>query len=214
MFLLFKFTGWIMKYIAVMKLYILSSLFLITSCTHSKNVQADKKQNSNNQSVFWQELKKICGKAFAGTVIAAPPNDTVFKNKLLLMHVRACEENRIRIPFMVGDDRSRTWVFTRSRDWLLLKHDHRHQDGTADSITMYGGRTSNAGSTIVQFFPADQETVNMLAHAAGNVWWVELEPGKYFTYNLRRMGTDRLFSIRFDLTIPVTSPPAPWGWKE
>jgi len=39
-------------------------------------------------------------------------------------------------------------------------------------------------------------------------------PGKYFTYNLRRMGTDRLFSIRFDIAMPVAAPEAPWGWKD
>jgi hypothetical protein len=54
----------------------------------------------------------------------------------------------------------------------------------------------------------------MLPAAASNVWWVELVPGKYFTYNLRRMGTDRLFSIRFDLSSAIDMPEAPWGWKD
>ncbi len=115
---------------------------------------------------------------------------------------------------MVGDNRSRTWIFTKLSGKLLLKHDHRHEDGKEDSITQYGGGTSNSGSATVQYFPADQQTVNILPAAAGNMWWVELMPGKYFTYNLRRMGTDRLFSIRFDLSKPVAAPEAPWGWKD
>jgi hypothetical protein len=53
-----------------------------------------------------------------------------------------------------------------------------------------------------------------LPAAATNVWWVELVAGKFFTYNLRRIGTDRLFTIRFDLTKPVAIPYAPWGWKD
>ena len=66
----------------------------------------------------------------------------------------------------------------------------------------------------IQFFPADEQTVQMLPAAAGNVWWVELVPGEYFTYNLRRLGTDRLFSIRFDLTKTVDTPATPWGWQD
>lgn len=197
-----------------MKIILLISLAVIVSCSSSRNLQSYKKNELSTQSVFWHELQQLCGKAFPGTVLVAPANDTVFKNKNLLMHVRACDNNRVRIPFMVGDDRSRTWVFTKSSDKILLKHDHRHKDGSPDSITMYGGWTSNNGSATVQFFPADQETVNMLAHAAGNVWWVELDAGKYFAYNLRRMGTDRLFTIRFDLTTPIAIPQEPWGWKD
>jgi hypothetical protein len=32
-------------------------------------------------------------------VQAAPADDTTFKDKELVMHVRACENDRIRIPF-------------------------------------------------------------------------------------------------------------------
>ena len=48
------------------------------------------------------------------------------------MHVRSCEENRIRIPFFVGDDKSRTWVLTFDSDQIQLKHNHRHEDGSVD----------------------------------------------------------------------------------
>ena len=189
-------------------------LAVLLSC-HSQN-QAGKTPAMihTNQEAFWQSLKQYCGNSYEGTVIAAPATDTVFKNKTLLMHVRACEENRVRIPFVVGDDFSRTWVFTKSGRGILLKHDHRHRDGLPESITMYGGQTTNSGTTSIQFFPADLETTNLLPAAAGNVWWIELVPGKYFIYNLRRLGTDRLFSIRFDLTKQVKSPGAPWGWKD
>ena len=56
----------------------------------------------DTSAVFWTELQKLCGKSFAGTVAAAPAEDTTFKDKELVMHVRACEKNRIRIPFFVG----------------------------------------------------------------------------------------------------------------
>jgi hypothetical protein len=63
-------------------------------------------------------------------------------------------------------------------------------------------------------FPADQETFNVIPAAAPNVWWIELIPGEHFSYNLRRMGSERYFSIKFDLKKPVNAPPAPWGWKD
>ena len=115
------------------------------------------------------------------------------------MHVRSWEKERIRIPFFVGEDRSRTWVLTQRSDRIMLKHDHRHKDGTPDAVTMYGGLTTSVGMPARQMFPADQETVNTIPAAATNVWWIDLVPGEHFTYNLRRMGSERYFSIKFDL---------------
>lgn len=164
--------------------------------------------------IFWRELQKLCGKAYAGTVAAAPADDTTFKDKALVMDVRACEKDRVRIPFMVGADRSRTWVVVYKNGKILLKHDHRHEDGKPDTVTQYGGWTTNTGLANRQVFPADEETVKIIPAAGPNVWWIELVPGEYFSYNLRRMGSERYFSIKFDLKKPVTAPEAPWGWKK
>lgn len=165
-------------------------------------------------AAFWGELQKLCGKAFTGTVVAAPADDMTFKDKELVMHVRECSADRIRIPFNVGDNRSRTWVFVRKGERLELRHDHRHEDGKPDAVTMYGGWTTNAGLANRQVFPADDQTFKVIPAAAPNVWWIELVPGDYFSYNLRRMGSERFFSIRFDLKKPLPAPAAPWGWKD
>ncbi len=163
---------------------------------------------------FWAELKKLCGKAFAGTIAADTSNNPDFAGKALVMHVRSCEKDRIRIPFFVGDDRSRTWVLTKKGDRILLKHDHRHSDGKPDAVTMYGGWTTNTGMAKTQFFPADQETAKLIPAAASNIWWIDVVPGNHYGYSLRRLGTDRLFSVKFDLTKEVPAPQAPWGWKD
>ena len=177
--------------------------------------EAELKNFQTSQSaIFWTELEKLCGKAFEGTVANAPADDTTFKDKKLVMHVRSCEKDRIRIPFFVGEDRSRTWVLTRRADRILLKHDHRHEDGTPDKTTMYGGWTTSGGTANRQMFPADQETADLIPAAATNVWWIDLTPNEFFSYNLRRMGTDRFFSIKFDLKKEIPAPPAPWGWKD
>lgn len=161
--------------------------------------------------VFWNQLTTLCGKAYSAEVIAAPENDS-FRGQELIMHVRSCNSETIRIPFFVGEDRSRTWVFSKSGDQISLKHDHRHEDGSEDEVTQYGGVSPNMGLNDVQFFPADKHTAELIPAAATNVWWIELKENEYFTYNLRRLGTDRYFSIKFDLTTTVETPEAPWGW--
>ena len=170
---------------------------------------------------FWNELRKLCGKAYAGSIAADTSPSPDFTGKAMVMHVRSCEPNRIRIPLMVGDNRSRTWILTRKGDRIELKHDHRHEDGTPDKVTMYGGTSTNAGEATRQFFPADEETTRVVAapqgrapSAAANIWWVDLVPGEHYSYNLRRLGGERLFTVKFDLTKEVSAPPAPWGWKD
>ena len=161
---------------------------------------------------FWQELQKLCGGAFEGKVIDAPAGDSTFAGKRLVMHVRECEADTIRIPFHVGDDRSRTWVITRMPYGLRLKHDHRHEDGTPDKVTQYGGEGRiRPGTATRQEFPADAETIALLPEAKTIVWTLEITPGRSFVYALRREGTDRRFRIEFDTTRRVSTPPGPWG---
>ena len=161
---------------------------------------------------FWQTLQKHCGLSFEGQVTAGAGNDD-FTGKKLVMHVRSCEDARIRIPFFVGDDKSRTWVLTFEDDRIQLKHDHRHPDGSEDKVTQYGGKTNNSGLANIQLFPADQQTSDLISYASNNVWWITVD-GSMFTYNLRRIGSERLFTVCFDLSKPVENPAAPWGWKD
>ena len=161
---------------------------------------------------FWRNLQQLCGKAFEGVVVEAPAGDTTFAGKRLVMHVRSCTPGEIRIPLHVGEDRSRTWVLTRpSASGLRLKHDHRHEDGSEDKVTQYGGDARNTASRTRIEFPADAHTAALIPEAKTNVWSVELHPGKTFVYALRREGTDRRFRLEFDLTTSVAAPPPPWG---
>jgi hypothetical protein len=164
---------------------------------------------------FFTSLSALCGKAFEGR-IASPPAaaDSSFAGKRLVMHVRECSADAIRMPFHVGDDRSRTWVITRNAAGYRLKHDHRHADGSEDTVTQYGGDTAAAGTAVRQEFPADDFTKALLVregNLAGvdNVWAVEVHPQRMFAYELRRPG--RFFRVEFDLTRPVAPPPPPWG---
>jgi hypothetical protein len=167
---------------------------------------------------LFANLRALCGQAFAGRVevdVPPTPGNDAFAGKALVMHVRQCGDDELRIPFHVGDDRSRTWVLSRTASGLRLKHDHRHADGSADAVTMYGGDTVAAGSAVRQEFPVDAESVAMfrregLDASVANTWAMEIEPGKRFVYELSRPG-GRLFQVEFDLSRPVQAPPPPWG---
>jgi hypothetical protein len=169
-----------------------------------------KSQEKSAAAIFWEQLQKHCGMAYEG-FINAEANNGDFKDKQMIMHLRSCEKGKIRIPFMVGDNRSRTWVLTLENDQILLKHDHRHEDGSEETVSWYGGKTTNQGSTSMQVFPADEETQKRIPAAFGNVWWITID-AQFFTYNLRRIGSDRLVSVKFNLSKPVSTPLAPWGW--
>lgn len=141
----------------------------------------------------------------------------------MIMHVTLCTDDEIHIPFHVGENRSRTWIFTRlPGGGLRLKHDHRHEDGSEDEITMYGGDTSGHGTQTEQSFPADAHSIAMFAAAAVdapglvgaeyNVWTVEMHRGQTFAYQLTRTNApDVRFRVVFDLTQTVPAPPTAWG---
>jgi hypothetical protein len=168
----------------------LLALFLLTACRTAA------------PTTLFDALLPLCGKAFEGRLVeGTEPSDKAIGEQRLVMHVRSCSESEIRIPFHVGENRSRTWVLTRTR----LKHDHRHEDGSEDRITQYGGDTRAGDDDLSLDFYADAHTAALIPTAATNVWTMAIDPGRTFTYALRR--ENRRFRVEFDLTKPVAAPP-------
>lgn len=170
------------------------------------------------QARFMARIAALCGQAFPGRLVSSDPADREIAAKPLVMHVAKCSPSEIRIPFHVGDNRSRTWVISRTATGLRLKHDHRHEDGSGDAVTMYGGDTAGPGTATRQEFPVDAESIalfraNRLPASVTNVWAIEAG-GTMFAYELRRPAPNsRYFRAEFDLTRPVPPPPLPWGWS-
>ncbi|ALN82351.1 hypothetical protein [Lysobacter antibioticus] len=167
------------------------------------------------RSDLLDRLRPLCGKAFAGRVVVDTPKsaDDPFAGKPLVMHVRECSANEIRVPFHVGDDRSRTWVLRDDGTRFNLKHDHRHADGSADAMTLYGGDWRESPRAGRYEFPADDESKALFgklgrAVSIPNVWAIEIDERR-FVYELARPG--RLFRVEFDLTQAVPAPAPPWG---
>ena len=168
-------------------------------------------QDKTSSEKFWNQLQAHCEKAFEGEILEGAVAGDGFTGEKLVMHVRSCGPNEIRIPFFVGENRSRTWVLRMNPDkTITLKHDHRHPDGSEEELTQYGGTSTNQGLDNLQMFPADAHTATILPPASANVWWFTISDTK-LTYNLRRIGSDRFFSVSFDLGHPVETPEAPWG---
>ncbi len=147
---------------------------------------------TETHKTFFKNLTKLCGQRFEGETEFPPDPKHPLAGKKLVMIVETCSEKEIRIPFNVGEDKSRTWILTLTDKGLLFKHDHRHPDGTPDRITMYGGWAAPNGTGYMQSFPADPETAKLIPEAATNVWTLQIIPDKQqFTYYLERNNESR-----------------------
>ena len=185
------------------------ALLLLAACTTAPQPQpADQ---------FMSRLQALCGQAFEGRVVTQDPLDADFASQRLVMHVRECRPGEVRIPFHVGEDRSRTWILTRTPTGIRLKHDHRHADGSPDELTMYGGDTAAPGTALRQEFPVDAESIALFTRtdrsvSNTNVWAMVAGPS-VFAYELRRppVPGGRFLRVEFDLTRPLSPPPSPWG---
>ena len=162
----------------------------------SASAKADEGVDARKtQKLFFENVKKLCGQRLEGVTEFPQDPKHDFAGKKLVMHVETCTDNEIRIPFQVGDDKSRTWILTLSDEGLLLKHDHRHADGTPDKVTMYGG-WAKGGDDSRQRFAADAETAKLIPEAATNVWTLEFDAAAgRFIYALERNAAPRYKAV-------------------
>jgi hypothetical protein len=152
-----------------------------------------------NQELFLSRLATMRHREFDGQVNDAYTPNNPFEGQPLVIYVEEATKDGARIAMRVGDDHSRTWVFTRAeRGRLHLRHDHRDPDGTPHELTDYGGYAAPGGTPGRQSFPADDATAAMLPEASTNIWTIEIEPSERFTYELTRHGKPR-FRADFDL---------------
>ena len=153
-------------------------------------------QDQDARTLFFTTLKSLCGARFEGASTFPTDSTDSFAGKLLVATISSCGEEEVRVPFTVGEDRSRTWIFTRIGTGLQMKHDHRHADGTPDAITMYGGMARAGGTALSQSFAADTLTARLIPAAATNVWTVSLSADKRrLTYHLERNGQPRFTAV-------------------
>ena len=193
----------------------LAATILASGVAHAQVVKPAPLVSIDSHDKFFAHIKEHCGKAYQGQVSVNNPASGGFEGDLV-MHVRVCEDDRIEIPFHVGDNHSRTWILTKTGSGISLKHDHRYEDGDYDEQTMYGGHTMDAGYERAQSFPVDQYSKELfyrqgIPASNTNIWQMFIYP-EQFTYRLIREG--REFRVDFDLTTPIDTPAAPWGYED
>lgn len=181
--------------------------YLTTACILTIAGCTTLDEPANPQDTFMANLKSMCGQTLEGKLVTTDPADKDFAGQRLVMGPVDCAPSEVRIPFAVGENRSRTWVITRTAEGVRLKHVHRHDDSHEDTVSRYGGDTATQGSATRQEFPADSFSqklfmANKLERSVTNVWAVETVPGKLFAYELRRV--NRFFRVEFDASNPVT----------
>ena len=180
-------------------------VYLLAGCNNETD--------DNLADAFFQHLSRYCGQAFAGErVVERPGDDMLEGDEYLVAHFRECSEDEIKIPFHIETsdgqwDRSRTWIITHHSDSLEIRHDHRHEDGSEEENTMYGGFThaGDGGSWHEFLYPPRTEEEGVPVG-----WRLELEPDQRYTYGTM-IESEFTWRVDFDLSETVEPPPAPWG---
>ena len=189
------------------------AVFAVAAAALALSACATVPARAPQQDAFMASLNALCGQRFLGRVVTTDAADADFARSRLVMHVRDCSADEVRIPFHVGDDTSRTWVISRNGGGgLTLKHDHRDPEGRPDGLHWYGGDTTSAGTANRQEFPVDEFSIELFnagnaAVSTTNVWAVEVHPGRVYAYELRR--ANRHLRVEFDLTQPLIQVAAP-----
>lgn len=171
--------------------------------------------HASGVTVF-ETLKAHCGKAFSGKIVRDTEQSETWSAAHLVLHVRDCSDTELRMPLHLSDNRSRILVLTKLNSGKMrFKHDHRHEDGSSDPVTMYGGDSLELNAP-AQTFPVDEESValflaNGLEASVQNVWHLQVGEG-VLRYRLTRP-SGRDFMMEFDLSTPVDVPPPAWDRK-
>lgn len=143
-----------------------------------------------------QKLAELCGQRFQGVMTYLDDVEHDFADKFLVATVADCTDAQVKMPFQVGEDRSRTWMFSNTANGLELKHDHWHADCSDDDISNYGGLSAGPGTALSQSFPADDFTQACIPDASTNVWNVSVSSdGLELIYHLERHNKPRFTAV-------------------
>lgn len=191
-----------------MRLSLLAFTIVVSAC--DRTAPADVSAGE-----FLANVQPYCGQSYQGTITSDDPQDEDWRGKTVIADFETCTDTGLRIPLHVGDDHSRTWLIALNDDGrLALRHQHNHEDGSPDAITMYGGKSSGASTATRQVFPTDRKTIELfeaegIPESKANIWSMEIDPeDNVFVYDLQR--PERHFRVEFDLSSPVESPGEAW----
>lgn len=126
---------------------------LFAACGPEADSRAGDPDPLEAQHAFFENMRDLCGQTFGGRTILAEETDETFEPARLYFIVEECDEDELRIPFIVGDDASRTWILRIGEEGLSFIHEHLRPDGTEYEGSGFGGHASDEGSATFQHFP-------------------------------------------------------------
>ncbi|MFP4691508.1 MAG: hypothetical protein ACLFMU_06315, partial [Bacteroidales bacterium] len=109
---------------------IVAIFFLASSCGPRQETTEETPEPlmeeliSETHQAFFSNLARLCGKSFAGEQVFRSHHASGWGDTEMTMHVEVCESDRILIPFHIGEDQSRTWMFLIEDGRLRFRHDH------------------------------------------------------------------------------------------
>lgn len=167
------------------------------------------------QEAFWARLQTHCGHAYAGSVSDVTDYYRAgLEGRALVVHVRQCTPERMHIALHENQDRSRNWILTRTAGTIRLKHDHRHEDGTEDTVSQYGGDAPVPGLPTRQIFRADAHTATILPLRSDNFWFLDFIDASTLEYGVHWPMMGHSVRLAFDVSKPIAAPPPPWGYEK
>jgi hypothetical protein len=158
----------------------------ITAC--ARTPAADAEAQRSPQRAFFDAIAARCGEEYPGRAITAPASDDTFRPAFLGMRIASCSDREIRIPFIVDDDESRTWVLTIEGEDLVFTHEHMLEGDTLSSNSGWGGRAvAGTGTALFQHFPDHRWEPDQVPAANRSHWRMRLDPEHgQFVYYLDR----------------------------
>ena len=170
---------------------ILLTLALATAAAVSTPAQAPDPRDQ-----FFEALGALCGARFEGAMTFRSTPRTISPASGWSRRWRRAPRRKSACPSWSARTIRAPGSSVAAADGLQLKHDHRHADGTPDAVTLYGGLATDAGSALVQSFPADAYTARLIPAAASNVWTLSLgADGTSLGYHLDRDGKPRFTAV-------------------
>lgn len=169
-------------------------LFILTTACNSGSV---------SQNAFINAYQPYCGHSYSGhTGFIDLGEDHELDGADFTLILEECGKDEVRIPFIVNEDSSRTWIVKMTQNGLHLSHDHRYPDGTQYDQNFYGGYADDKGTALLQYFPADHRTIEERPQREINRWAKEfdMENERYF-YRLY-LRDELRFEAEFDLSSP------------
>ncbi len=183
-----------------------------TSFEYAPEEAAEEFKLASEQLAFWENIQSYCGNAYEGILADATPYYQSFDADKIVIHFRNCTDTLTHISLHLDDDHSRNLLITKQPGTLQLKHDHRHEDGTEDDITQYGGMANSPGLENRQIFYADEHTADILPLRHDNFWFVDLMDDETLAYGVHWPKQGNSIRMEFDISTPIEAPPTPWGY--